>query len=155
MGRTCSRIGWAVALLLGIGFHLPALADEPTPDDLQFFEAKVRPLLVERCYQCHSADAKRIRGNLLLDTKDGWTEGGDNGPTIVPGDPENSLLVQVVRYDDIIQMPPKGKLPDAEIAILTEWVRRARPTPAPARPALSLRGRSTSKPGGNTGRFSR
>ncbi len=71
-----------------------------------------------------------MRGGLLLDTRAGWTKGGDSGPAIVPGDLENSLLVQAVRYTEPdIQMPPKGKLPDEAIAVLVEWVKRGAPDP--------------------------
>jgi hypothetical protein len=101
-----------------------------TPDDTAFFESKVRPILVERCYACHSAGAEKLRGNLYLDTKAGWQKGGDSGPAVEPGDADNSLLIQAIRYDDpVYKMPPKGKLPDAEIAILTDWVTRGAPDP--------------------------
>jgi hypothetical protein len=103
--------------------------------DLDFFESKVRPILVEHCYRCHSAEAERLRGSLHLDTKEGWQKGGDSGPAIVPGDPENSLLVEAVKYEDpAVQMPPKGKLPDAAIDVLVEWVKRGAPDPRTAAP---------------------
>jgi hypothetical protein len=90
---------------------------------VKFFEEKVRPLLVAHCYECHSADAKELRGGLLLDTKAGWQAGGDNGPAIVPGKPRSSLLIRAISYaDEELQMPPKGKLPQAEIDILTKWI---------------------------------
>jgi hypothetical protein len=100
------------------------------PKDTAFFEAKVRPVLVEHCYSCHSSTGKKVRGGLLLDTRAGWAKGGDSGPAIVPGDLENSLLVQAVKYSEPdIQMPPKGKLPDEAIAVLVEWVKRGAPDP--------------------------
>src|SRR5687768_18244270 len=90
---------------------------------IQYFEEKVRPLLIAHCYECHSADAKELRGSLLLDTKAGWQKGGDNGPAIVPGKPKASLLVRAISYvDEDLQMPPKGKLPQAEIDILAKWI---------------------------------
>ncbi len=99
-------------------------------DDQAFFETKVRPVLVERCYACHSAQGGKVRGGLRLDSRPGWQAGGDSGPVIEPGDPEASLLVQAILYeDDLVQMPPKGKLPEAEIEALTEWVRRGAPDP--------------------------
>jgi hypothetical protein len=99
--------------------------DVPRPEDVAFFESKVRPILVARCYECHSAGAKSVRGSLLLDTRAGWQKGGDTGPAIEPGDVDGSLLVQALRFDDpVLKMPPKGKLPDDEVAVLTEWVRR-------------------------------
>ena len=90
----------------------------------QFFESKVRPLLAERCYGCHSKEEK-IKGELLLDSRNGWQVGGTLGPALVPGRPDESLIVEAVRYENAdLEMPPKGKLPDHEIAILEEWVRR-------------------------------
>ncbi|MDB6151186.1 MAG: xly [Chthoniobacter sp.] len=100
-----------------------------TPADLEFFESKVRPLLVERCLDCHSAE-KKVKGGLRLDTREGWAKGGDSGPAIVPGDPGKSMLVTAVRYTDRdLQMPEKNKLPDAEIAILEKWVQMGAPDP--------------------------
>ncbi len=129
------------------------------PEAVAYFESKVRPILVERCYQCHSAGAEKLRGNLSLDTKAGWQKGGDIGPAIEPGDPDGSLLVQAIRYNDpVLKMPPKGKLPDDEIAILTEWVKRGRPTRGQSRRRRSQPARSalsTSTPRVSTGPISR
>ena len=103
--------------------YLPAMAATEA-EEMAFFESKVRPILVEHCYSCHSKDAKKVRGELWLDTKDGWLKGGESGPVIVPGQPEKSLFVDVLSYKGTIQMPPKGKLADKDIAILSEWVKR-------------------------------
>ena len=96
--------------------------------DAEFFEKHIRPLLVQRCESCHSAAKGKTSGGLALDTRDGWQKGGDSGPPISPGKPNESLLVRAVQYaDDGPQMPPKekgGKLSDAEIASLVEWVGR-------------------------------
>ncbi|HQR42145.1 MAG TPA: hypothetical protein PLX97_05660, partial [Gemmatales bacterium] len=87
-----------------------------TPAETEFFEKKIRPVLVEKCYQCHSAKSEKVRGGLLLDTKAGLLNGGDNGPSIVPGDPDSSPLIQAIRYTKPdYAMPPKnsgGKLPE-------------------------------------------
>jgi len=100
----------------------------PSSDPIEFFERKIRPILVERCYECHSADAKKLKGGLRLDTKAGWTKGGDSGPAIIPGTPDESLLIKAIRSaDPDAQMPPKGKLPDHEIAALIEWVKLGAP----------------------------
>ena len=111
----------------------PANASAIAPDDLQFFETKIRPLLVDRCYKCHSRDADKIKGGLMLDTREAWLHGGNTGPALVPGKPEDSLLVEAIRYtNDDLQMPPEksgGKLSAAQIADLTEWVRRGAPDP--------------------------
>src|SRR5262245_15325563 len=79
-------------------------------EDLEFFENKIRPLLVENCYKCHSAQSEKLKGGLLLDTREGVLKGGETGPAIVPGDPEKSLLIKAVRYTDKdLKMPPKDK----------------------------------------------
>jgi hypothetical protein len=88
-----------------------------------FFDSKVLPILKERCFECHSHGAK-IKGGLALDSRSGWSEGGDNGPAVKPGELEASLLVKAIRYvDSELEMPPKAKLPADEIAILEEWVK--------------------------------
>jgi hypothetical protein len=94
-----------------------------------FFEKKVRPILLDRCYECHSAEHK-IKGGLRLDSREGWQKGGDSGPAAHPGAPEKSLLVEAVRYANRdMQMPPKQRLPKEEIAVLEEWVRMGAPDP--------------------------
>src|SRR4051812_46505100 len=91
------------------------------PADPQFFERKVRPLLSQNCYQCHSTKAKKQRGGLLLDSASGVQTGGDSGPVVHPGRPDDSLLIRAVRYqDEHVQMPPKGKLPARDVAVLVE-----------------------------------
>ncbi|MBI5770536.1 MAG: PSD1 domain-containing protein [Verrucomicrobia bacterium] len=99
--------------------------------DLQFFESKVRPILTKHCYNCHSAEADKARGGLLLDTREAVLAGGNTGPALVPGKPDESLLIEAIRYKtEDLQMPPKGeKLSDEQIATLTEWVRRGAPDP--------------------------
>jgi hypothetical protein len=106
----------------------PALAADDR-GGLEFFEKKIRPLLVEQCYGCHSAEAKKRRGGLVLDTRDAIRKGGDTGPAVVPGKPEDSLLLQVVKYIDRIKMPPKGKLPAAAVADLEQWIKMGAPDP--------------------------
>jgi len=95
-----------------------------------FFVEKIAPLLKERCYKCHSHESGKMKGGLTLDSKSGWEEGGDDGPAIVPGKPDESLLIKMVRWSDADhQMPPKEKLPAAELALLTDWVQRGAPDP--------------------------
>src|SRR5204863_6784004 len=96
-----------------------------------FFERKIRPIFVERCYECHSPQAEKLKGGLLLDTKEGVLKGGDTGPAIVPGNREKSLLIKAVRYaSEDLQMPPKNKkLSDEQIADLEEWVKMGAPDP--------------------------
>jgi hypothetical protein len=105
-----------------------AAADEKA--GLEFFEKKIRPVLVEHCYACHSAEAKKRRGGLVLDTRDGIRKGGDTGPAVVPGKPADSFLLTTVKYaDPQIKMPPRGKLPPAVIADLEQWVKMGAPDP--------------------------
>lgn len=118
--------------LLGIASTTLAANPSPdlSPDDLQFFENRVRPVLAEHCYKCHAADSKKIKGGLLLDRKAGWMSGGDSGEAIVPGDPDASMLIKMVEHDpDFDQMPPKSKLAPEQIKDLREWVKRGAPDP--------------------------
>jgi len=109
-------------------FSATASAAKPTAKQVEFFEKKVRPILIARCYKCHSKDAKKVKGGLLLDTKAGWMSGGESGPAISPGDVKDSLLIQAINFDGL-EMPPKGKLPSSEIALLTKWVKMGAPDP--------------------------
>ena len=103
----------------------------PRPADVEFFEKKVRPLLVERCYGCHSAQAKKQKGGLLLDSRAALLKGGDSGPAVVPGKPDKSLLIQAVRYErrPTCRCRRRASCPTAQIAVLEEWVRRGAPLP--------------------------
>ncbi|MEY2411213.1 MAG: hypothetical protein QOF48_3883 [Verrucomicrobiota bacterium] len=124
-------------LLLAAGVvGVPQLSHAAAPSKLSaaeadFFESKIRPVLVENCYKCHSAGAEKLKGGLLLDTRDGVLKGGDTGPAVVPGNTEKSLLITAVRYKDKdLQMPPGDKkLPDTLIADLEQWVRMGAPDP--------------------------
>jgi len=109
-------------------------ADAPgSPEQIEFFEKKIRPVLAEHCYACHSAEAertKKLKGGLRLDTRDGLLKGGDSGPAIVPGKAADSLLVKTLRYAaGEVQMPPKGRLPDAVVADFEKWVDMGAPDP--------------------------
>ncbi len=102
-------------------------------DQATFFEARIRPVLAEKCYGCHSQQAGKVKGGLLLDTRAATLQGGDNGPAIVPGDAEASLLIQALRWQDAdTGMPPKnkgGKLPDSVLADFEQWVNMGAPDP--------------------------
>ena len=112
----------------------PALlrADDAPKDGARFFEEKIRPILADHCFKCHSHDAKKIKGGLLLDSREAALTGGDTAAAVVPGDPGKSLLIKAIGYANAdLQMPPKKgdgkKLGDAEIALLTEWVKMGAP----------------------------
>src|SRR5580765_5070670 len=108
----------------------PATALRADDAGIEFFEKKVRPILVQYCYECHSENAKKLGGGLLLDSRDGVRQGGDSGAVIESGKPNESLLIEAIRYTgDAVKMPPKGKLPAAAIADLEEWVKLGAPDP--------------------------
>ncbi len=122
----CCAGRWLAIALLSVAAVPPAEAQEVVGSSAagaDFFEKEIRPILAEHCYGCHSAQSKRLRGHLRLDTREGWLQGGDLGPAVTPGDPENSLLISAVRHEDeFLKMPPKGKLDDRQIALLNRWV---------------------------------
>lgn len=91
--------------------------------NIDFFEKKIRPVLVENCYRCHSSEAKKARAGLLVDTRDGLLKGGDSGPAILPGDPQKSLLMRALRHEGEYQMPPSKKLSNEVIAHFETWIK--------------------------------
>lgn len=107
----------------------PGADAPPTVEGVDFFEKKVRPVLVDHCYSCHSAAAKKAKGGLLVDSRDALRKGGDSGPGLVPGKPEESRIIKAMRHDGDPRMPPKTKLPDAVIADLEAWVKMGAPDP--------------------------
>ena len=121
---------------------VPALqADEtanaaPDAEGVKFFETKVRPLLTERCFGCHGENKQK--GNLRLDSLQAASEGGDSGAAVVPGKPDDSLLIDAVNYKSF-EMPPDGKLTEAEIETLTEWVKRGAPWPGDGKAKAPMR----------------
>src|SRR5687768_6965700 len=124
---------WWTAQLLVAGLILGpsgAVAAEPAAAELEFFEKKIRPLLVKHCYECHGGED--VEAGLRLDSSQGWLRGGDNGPAIVPGKPDESLLIQAIRYGGDFEMPPKEKLPDEAIKLFEQWVGRGAPAPREA-----------------------
>ncbi len=132
------------ALALTLLFSPSVLVADPA--GIAFFEQKVRPVLVEHCYSCHSAEAKKLKGNLYLDSKAGWEKGGDSGdPIIVPGQPELSLLIRSVQHLEAdMEMPPKKpKLPESVIADLVTWVKMGAPDPRDGAKIEAKRGDKT------------
>ena len=118
--------------------HGPICAAEDAAAATAFFDKEIGPLLERRCFKCHSHESGKAKGGLVLDSRTGWEKGGESGPAIVPGKPEESLLVQAVRYhDEDLQMPPKKKrLPDREIALLEKWVAIGAPDPRKTKPPI-------------------
>jgi hypothetical protein len=120
-----------------------AVAQEPTPEGLQFFEQKIRPVLVEHCYKCHSAQArddKKLQGDLYLDSAAGALAGGESGnPALVKGKSAESLLIKALKFDGL-EMPPSGKLSDEIIANFAKWIDMGAPDPRKgAAPATAKR----------------
>ena len=118
--RYSAALGWAIALTI----MPPAIGDDDRAER-DFFEAKIRPVLIEHCYRCHSAASAKSKGGLRLDDRESIRAGGDSGPAVVPGRPDESLLIQAIeRKGEVEPMPPKGKLPDEAIADLRRWIER-------------------------------
>jgi hypothetical protein len=134
MHRSVALLGMALTIVVTTSW-LRAADKPPESDGQEFFEKKIRPVLVQHCYECHAADSKEIGGNLLLDSRDSLRKGGDTGPAVVLNKPDESLLIKAIRYaDDNLQMPPRGKLPAAAIADLEAWVKIGAPDPRIAKP---------------------
>ncbi len=132
---TLARI--AVAVLFSAGPTALAAARQLKidPAQLEFFEKKIRPVLVERCYECHSEESGRMKGELVLDSRDGIRAGGDRGPAMVPRNPDESILIRAIRQEGLLRMPPEkkgGRLPDEVIADFEEWVMMGAPDPRDA-----------------------
>ena len=112
----------------------PAIIEtKSSTEQIVFFEKKIRPVLVEKCYKCHAEDSEKNKGGFVLDTREGIRRGGDNGPGVVPGDLVKSLVIESLHYTNKdLQMPPEksgGKLPDSVIADFEQWVRMGAPDP--------------------------
>ena len=118
----------SVAVILAQAASAPAAEDDPKGID--FFEKNIRPVLIANCYQCHSASAKELKGELRLDTKEGMRKGGESGAAIIPGKPQESLLIKALRYEDGLEMPPNDKkLPDSVVANFSKWIEMGAPDP--------------------------
>ncbi len=132
------ELGWAVVLWPLLSAATPAIGAEPaaegpaarklSSDESDFFERRIRPVLAERCYGCHSARASVLQAKLRLDSAAGVRAGGESGPALVAGKPKDSLLIQAIRYESL-EMPPDGKLPDEVIANFERWIEMGAPDP--------------------------
>ena len=123
-----------VGAILALSVSTPLLAQT----DAEFFETKIRPVLVQRCYSCHNSKMAAPKGDLILDTKEGLLKGGASGPVLAPGNPAESRLLKVMSYTDpLVQMPPSGKLADAVLEDFAQWVARGATDPRATAPALA------------------
>jgi hypothetical protein len=128
------------ALVLNLVPFLRGQDKAPTPEQVRFFENQVRPLLAEQCHKCHGS--QKQRGDLRLDSRKAILEGGQSGPAIVPGKPEQSRIIDAVNYRNGIEMPPKMRLTPKQIDTLTQWVKMGAPWPesGEAKPLVPRKG---------------
>ena len=124
-----------LTVLLAAGV-VRAAEEKISAEHMEFFEKKIRPVLVEHCYKCHSASSEKVKGDLLVDSREGLKKGGSSGPAIIPGNIRKSLLVSTMRHDDPdLAMPPKqDRLPDSVIADFEQWVKIGAPDPRDGKP---------------------
>ncbi|MFO1483160.1 MAG: PSD1 and planctomycete cytochrome C domain-containing protein [Verrucomicrobiaceae bacterium] len=122
-------------IVIALALHAGIAHAVVSPDDAKtaFFEKTIRPILIKRCYECHSIESGKSKGGLLLDSRESVLKGGDNGPALIAGNPEKSRIIESVRYkNEDLQMPPKGAMPAAEVKALEEWVKMGAPDPREA-----------------------
>ncbi|MEM9018020.1 MAG: DUF1549 domain-containing protein, partial [Verrucomicrobiota bacterium] len=115
--------GLALAIVFAVTAGRSVVAEAASSEQLDFFERKIRPVLAEKCFSCHSADAKKLKGSLQVDHIEHLLTGGETGSAIVPGDAEKSLLIESIRYgNEDLQMPPKERLDEAIVADFARWI---------------------------------
>jgi hypothetical protein len=131
-----SRSSWIFVILLGCTLALNSRAAEPNDQAATFFNARIQPLLELHCYECHSHQSKKVKGGLVLDSRQGWETGGESGAAIVPESPEKSLLIKAVRYQEL-EMPPDGRLSAGELGLLEEWIATGAYDPRESKGALN------------------
>ncbi|MCA9149575.1 MAG: hypothetical protein KDA92_09765, partial [Planctomycetales bacterium] len=123
---------FAVGLLVVSSTMRPSLLQAEALDEAaqrELFESRIRPLLIEHCYECHSAKADKLQASLLLDSREGMLRGGDSGPCVVPGDAASSLLIGALRHETV-EMPPRRRLPDEQVADVERWIQQGAWWPA-------------------------
>jgi cytochrome c553 len=118
-----------IVLVAVVATAVPLSAAEDDAKGIDFFEKKIRPVLVANCYQCHSASSKELKGELRLDTREGIRKGGEQGKGVVPGKVAESLLITALKHEDGLEMPPKQKLSDEIVADFVKWVEMGAPDP--------------------------
>ena len=121
VSRLVPMLWFACVFLHLVHASAQASGDEDVYDSQEFFEAKIRPVLVQHCYECHSVGSSTIQGGLQVDFRDGLLKGGDSGPGIVPKSPDKSLILEALRYESL-QMPPGGKLPPEVVRDFQRWI---------------------------------
>ncbi|WP_422925531.1 DUF1553 domain-containing protein [Singulisphaera sp. PoT] len=138
--RNRSSLGSCLDVLAILAVILcPSISRGGESDGVDFFEKKIRPVLVKECYACHSSESKKLKGGLRLDTRAEMLAGGDSGPALVPGKPEESLILEALRYDGV-EMPPKGKLSAAVVADFEHWIKDGAQDPRTGRTRSSRGG---------------
>jgi len=128
LGVRFLTVGALLLTLAGTATAASPAKPKATKEGLDFFEKRIRPILVQNCYECHSGDKSKAKGHLLLDSADGMMKGGESGAAIMPGSADESLLVEAIRYEGL-QMPPKGQLPEDVIQDIVEWINMGAPDP--------------------------
>ncbi|MBI5761176.1 MAG: DUF1553 domain-containing protein [Planctomycetales bacterium] len=126
---------WIAVGVVVLGSSVAAAAPKDAavdPKGIQFFEKSIRPVLVDQCYKCHSAKSAKVKGGLLLDTEQGLLAGGDSGPAVIPNQPAKSVLIEAIRHEGGLEMPPDKKLPEKVIADFEKWIRMGAPYPTEA-----------------------
>ena len=126
-----SRVAFALSAIVAAVGPTMVNGAEPSADDVAFFESRIRPVLVQHCYECHAADSKELGGKLRLDSRDGIRTGGEAGPAIVPGKPDDSLIIQAIRFDGL-EMPPDKPLPEQVVQDFVTWIQRGAADPRTA-----------------------
>ena len=126
-----TAVAFAITAASGTAFAAAEPTQALSKAQTDFFESKVRPVLADKCYKCHSATSEKVKGGLRLDTRDALLQGGNTGPGVIPGKPAESLLIRAINGSDPdLQMPPKGEKPTAQqVADLTQWIRMGAPDP--------------------------
>lgn len=140
-GRAARHAGLSLVAACVPFAVLLSAAGADSAADLNFFEERVRPVLVDHCYECHSAKSEKVKGQYLVDTREGARRGGESRlPAIVPGDVAASRFITAIRWSDPdLQMPPKKRLTEAQVADLVKWVQMGAPDPREGKPAAHTR----------------
>jgi len=120
---------FALPLLHSAPTATAAVTPAVTPEQNEFFESKIRPIFANHCFECHSAEKGKTKGSFSMDSREEILKGGEAGPALKPGDAKGSALIKAVTWEDDLQMPPKKKLSDEQIADLKKWVTMGAPDP--------------------------